>query len=350
MTTGQRDVRMGHQDYGSVDSDREHLLNGSADGKSDGTMKLLVEPSPVSMDNSSWESVANDDTTKQRLLRPGGLTKTPSQSEMIQLNSPKGNGEGKSFLSGNNDNGLLSCYRYYCERKNRRRFGCLCISIIVVVPLLILFIASMNDNNDERPTNGTGISPVVVVPRDAVLPDSRHGRVPFSTLDPVTDLGLYDYVRPMSSSPPSTLRNGTLGQNNQAGNIRNFPTNSWYQNFLLLSDNSETGIPDEPGSQHRAYSIPYIVDVVGPIPGLRVHPNQPGASVNVVQLNIVELYGLTIGIAMQHLMKETMNETMNNETIIADESTVPESTTPKLSRHYSINQATPLSVTLEWVS
>jgi len=144
----------------------------------------------------------------------------------------------------------------------------------------------------------------------------KHGlegseRPPFSTLDPVKDLGLYPLSRPQDSSPPKSLLRDTPQQA--------VPTNMWYQNLLLAKG--------EPTDVHRAYPMPYVVDSVGPIPGLRAHPNHFDSSTTVVQLSFVASHGLTLGAA------------------VADSSQ-----SEPLSKRYSVVSTTALAVTLEWVS
>lgn len=134
-------------------------------------------------------------------------------------------------------------------------------------------------------------------------------RPPFSTLDPVHDLGLYSLSRPDGSSPPASILRDTKQ--------RALPTNTWYQNLLMAKG--------EPNSVHRAYPMPYVVDTVGPIPGLRAHPNHLVASTTVVQLSFVESHGLTLGAAAAN-----------------------ESKSEPPSRQYSVVSTTALAVTLEW--
>jgi len=140
---------------------------------------------------------------------------------------------------------------------------------------------------------------------------------PLSLLDPVTDLELADYDRSRDTRPPRTLEK----LSNTSRGFAAFPTNAWYQNMILVED--------EPSTVHRAYTIPYVVDAVGPIPGLRVHPNHIGANNDVVQLYVVEHYGLTLGAAID-----------------ADASHAEE----EPSMRYNIQEMTNLGITLEWVS
>jgi hypothetical protein len=170
------------------------------------------------------------------------------------------------------------------------RFAALAFSAIFLVGLLTWTVCSVSKKIHHK-----------------ALPVPSHARKPFSKLDPVQDLGLYAYERPRSSRPPHPMK----GLNS----TKNFPTNAWYQNMLMA---------ETPGLEHRAYAIPYIVDAASPIPGLRVHPNHVTASNFVVQMNIIEQYGLTLGAYSKK--KSSFDPT------------------------YVATHATPLGVTLEWVS
>jgi hypothetical protein len=147
--------------------------------------------------------------------------------------------------------------------------------------------------------------------------DIRH-HVPLSTLHPVDDLGLTDIRRPKASRPQRALIKGAAAMN---GTRAAFPTNAWYQNLLMMDG--------EPSNIHRAYPMPFLVDVAGPIAGLRVHPNHIQASTSVVQLNIIENYGLTVGAAA--------------------DATTTKKNDMSTTKGYVIENMTPLGVTLGWV-
>lgn len=124
----------------------------------------------------------------------------------------------------------------------------------------------------------------------------RAGQKPLSTLHPVQDLGLTDYHRPNTTVPSSVL-----DQYMERHSGRAIPTNAWYQNFLLLREG------EEPSMMNRAYTIPYVVDAAGPIPGLRMHTNMLDASTNVLQLALNELHGITMGVARSAFGQSDLN-------------------------------------------
>lgn len=148
---------------------------------------------------------------------------------------------------------------------------------------------------------------------------TQDPRPPFSTLDPVHDLGLYDFNRPKSSKPSQVI---TFTKPSK----KSYPTNTWYQSLLMV------GSDEEPTVTHRAYAIPYVLDAAGPVPGLRVHPNHIDASSSVVQLYVIEEYGLTVGVAP--LVAAAVTKSGSNQTV---------------THRYKVTHTTPIGLTLAWV-
>ena len=144
-------------------------------------------------------------------------------------------------------------------------------------------------------------------------------RAPFSILHPVTDMGLYDYPRPKTSIPARPITEGLL-------NRKSYPTNSWYQSLLVPMD--------EPTDIHRTYAIPYVVDTVGPMPGLRLHPNHIDASTFVIQLYVINEYGLSVG--------ADIDATSSSPSKHGTSDSPP-------THQYKVTHATHLGVTLNWV-
>lgn len=151
-------------------------------------------------------------------------------------------------------------------------------------------------------------------------------RIPFSTLDPVQDLGLANFYRPNTSRPfsvvgeyASTTITSKEKSNQATQRISNrpIPTNAWYQNMIMLNG--------EPNSNHRAYTIPYLVDAAGPIPGLRVHNTHVMSSSLVIQANVNDMHGITLG-----RMDRTKGPSKN------------------VSNAYSVKDMTQLALTLKW--
>lgn len=144
--------------------------------------------------------------------------------------------------------------------------------------------------------------------------------IPFSRQDPVHDLQLLEFNRPKETGPPAKLfLNHAVSSSTQKRTT--LPTNAWYQNMLLLRG--------EPSSIHRVYASPYMLDVVGMIPGLQAHPNHIDSSKFVMQLSYDALSGLTLG--------ATGDAANGNPTSDKD------------SHRYSILTTTKLGLTIGWV-
>jgi hypothetical protein len=171
---------------------------------------------------------------------------------------------------------------------NRKRYT---VPAFLLLALIIMVVSFTN----------TAFRKVFSIPSQ----DEKDWHAPLSTKDPVRDLGLYDFDRPEGSKPPFEH------DAHQA-----FPTNAWYLNLMLGGD--------QPGSMQRAYTIPYVLDVVGPIPGVRVHPNHVDGSSTEVHVDMIDQNGLTLGAISANNKKKT-------------------------DFSYKILEMTPLGITLQWV-
>ena len=121
---------------------------------------------------------------------------------------------------------------------------------------------------------------------------------------------------------------GKKGSNNN--NKAPLPTNTWYQNLLRFSPDETT-----PSSDNRAYPIPYVIDVSGTIPGLRVHSPRLVAASTQVTVTVDEPYGLTLGAAVLD----------NNGGLRRHHRRRLDSSS---SKGYTATHASDLSVTLQW--
>lgn len=140
---------------------------------------------------------------------------------------------------------------------------------------------------------------------------------PFSRKHPVADLGIADVSRPEQTKPPSRMFRRL--ESPDSGQREPLPTSAWYQNLLLTRG--------EPSNLHRAYASPYVVDLVGPIPGLTLHSSFVVPTSKVVQLANMAAFGLTLGAA----------------------GAISEKIDQKLSHQYTVSSPTELGVTLHWV-
>ncbi len=195
-------------------------------------------------------------------------------------------------------------------------FGSCVLSVLVAVFLL------WHPHHDHPNTNDR---------TNPLVPSFTNGdSSPFSLLDPVRDLGLPEIVRADDVSPDWNYFDASLKSPDDDRNA--LPTNSWYQNFLLVRD--------EPSNLHRAYPVPFLVDLVGVIPGLRAHVTHVESNSVVMQLSFNENFGLVLG-ATKSLY--TLN-IKNDE--LADGKGTKHWNTHK----YKVKKATNLGITLEWVS
>lgn len=108
------------------------------------------------------------------------------------------------------------------------------------------------------------------------------------------ELGIPVYERPTSSLPGFVF--GSVQKGAQIGVP--LPTNEWYLNLIVgLDDNAgEKGQYDNyAGEENRVYTIPYVIDTVGPIVGMRMHYPNIVSYGTVVQSVFVSSHGLTMG-------------------------------------------------------
>jgi hypothetical protein len=196
------------------------------------------------------------------------------------------------------------------RRVTRRGAVILCVGVALAIYILGLALARPGGKGQQLDGNMDS-SPNLTI---ASIPHP----IPFSRLDPVTDLGIGAIDRPAGSRPPQVLRKLRQAHNGTAA----LPTNAWYQNLLLLGDGEQPV-----ASKHRAYTIPYMIDVAGPIPGVRLHLGHVHVTGTSAELQVEEIYGITLG-AMS-----TTDSPMDG-----------------LPRRYQVEETTPLAVTLGWVS
>lgn len=139
---------------------------------------------------------------------------------------------------------------------------------------------------------------------------------PFSLIHP-NDLGITSVSRPKETAPPARLFRRLESPDSEQR--QPVPTSAWYQNLLLSKG--------EPSNLIRAYAMPYMLDLVGPIPGLTLHTSFLVPTDRVVQLTNNAPFGLTLGAAGDISGKSLEN----------------------LSHQYTVSSPTELGVTLHWV-
>jgi endo-1,3(4)-beta-glucanase len=219
------------------------------------------------------------------------------------------------------------CSAAPCSCAHRRRRVVLYSSILAAVAVLIVSVTVALSVEKNRTTASTGEK--ALTGDQGETPSTQAGGspsksnssvfyytlpdIPLSSLDPVEDLNLYPFKRPAESSPSTRL--GALRKNKKNAAL---PTNSWYQNLLRL------GADEVPNRDHKAYTIPYMVDTAGAIPGVRIHGPRLVSTSTQVTLTVDEPYGLTLG-AMGATGSTGTNQT-----------------------GYTVHHATELGITLQW--
>lgn len=260
---------------------------------------ILILPSSSSTHHSTVTNGNDYGTVEQRA--GNHLDNEPSNGS-LELYTPLHRGDS---LDQNPSWKLSSVDAQRCKVQ-----GCIVVSILIVA-LIAMVALDAPAVDTVSPRNQSPYPPV-----DPVEKLSQQRRVPFSTLDPVKDLGLKQISHGEATSPPKMIHK----IENRTGPL---PTCAWYQNLIMNRG--------EPGSLQRVYTNPLVLDVSGPIPGLRVHPNHVGSSVTVMQLSYEDQNGITVGIS-----RASSTKTQSGE--------------DKLSNAYSILSTTPLGITLQWVS
>lgn len=245
----------------------------------------------------------------------------------------------------------LSLYEDAAAQQKRRN---LVRSAKVLVVCLLAFglFQCLRDNGSDPNDSNNDFSYKYVEESNSVTfppPPVKGKRQPFSRLHP-SQLGIPQFSRPTSTGPSVVLTN-----NETVPPGTPFPTNAWYQNMLLAREGEPTEI-------HRAYATPFLVDAVGPIPGIRVMPNQVSASTSVIQINNLVEHGLTVGASplldtMNRRLEEddsssttTTTTAEGNSTTDGSDSDGGNSTARTFSNEYRVDRMTPLGLTLGWVS
>ena len=167
--------------------------------------------------------------------------------------------------------------------------------------------------------NDEGIEPegvFLVIDDDPELGD----RFPLSRLDPVRHLNMAQHGRDRWDPAFPSYYYGSTDDDDPP--VRALPTNAWYQNML------QAPLHGEPVNLQRIYPGPYLLDVVGSIPGLRIHATDTVSSDMVMQLTFNERFGLVLG----------ATESLSSSSQDAH------------TKRYKVLKTTDLGLTLEWVS
>lgn len=134
----------------------------------------------------------------------------------------------------------------------------------------------------------------------ALIRDQKKTPPPFSTRDPVADLKIYGYDhRPKFSKPGHVF--GPLYKGQKQTGLP-LPTNKWYENMVLLPDGQD------PSNENNAYTVPYLVNAIGPIPGIKLHATRLLAMNKIVQVTFIDGHGMTLGTAQSCSDKDAIDQ------------------------------------------
>lgn len=213
------------------------------------------------------------------------------------------------------------------------------ILVVATVILVAVSLSSWNDclqrnitsylNSEVKIKQGQGEA---LASSSSSVAQKKTPPSPFSTLDPVGDLHLYDYDRrPHTTSPGRVFSDLRMGQKYTGQAL---PTNAWYEDMILLLDGLD------PSHEHKVYTIPYMINAIGPIPGINLHSTHVQGEDLSVQVVFNERHGLTLGAAKS----------------VASEDLQSQGTDMGVKRRYEIDHVpgdlpgplTPLGLTLKW--
>eukprot|EP00536_Pseudo-nitzschia_multiseries_P014448 jgi/Psemu1/214718/e_gw1.705.41.1 len=251
------------------------------------------------------------DSETTRLVR-----KNPSDGS-ISLPSPETEQEELEEQQRPQSQDLL---QYELDQSEIKSAGCDQYSfargtLITALLLVVLVLRSASIESDDVSADGKS--------------DPSGDRFPFSLLDPIRDLGLAEHGRSQNDpSFPAYYYGDDSNRSSRNDRPRKaLPTNAWYQNLLQAPKN------EEPSNLQRVYPGPYLLDVVGMIPGLRVHATEIDASDMVMQLTFNERFGVVLG---------------GSDNILSSKCEGGVCSTGAHSHKYRVLQTTDLGITLEW--
>lgn len=222
---------------------------------------------------------------------------------------------GHSVVSSDNDElaPLSSLNRKSVEQATGRRramiyfFAALLLSALSASQLFSRSSKSINDSSSQESTaTDESFQPMnsahPVLNKTGDLTKDQHWDYASQVLqssvyedEPLSMLAPYDLNIPLFDGRPAISRPTQVFGSVQGGAStgRPLPTNEWFLNLLvgLRDDDVENFV----GPENRVYSLPYIVDTVGQIVGIRLHFPRMLSWNTGVQTSFVDRHGLTLG-------------------------------------------------------
>lgn len=232
---------------------------------------------------------------------------------------------------------------YYVASKHSPSYYHWRTAITVAFSLVVSYFfhqSSLQSNANSNPNSSLGITEKKEHLMTSIQIDTpieiMFRPLPFSTVDP-TSLHVHAYDRPAFSAPGKVF--GALHGGQYKTGVA-LPTNKWYENMLLMPDEQT-----EPIDDNRVYTVPYVINACGKLPGINVFGTKLLGMDRVIQVTFVDKFGINLGVANE-LSSETISdqefESHINRKYLVD------STADDLSGELA--PLSPLGLTLKWES
>jgi hypothetical protein len=159
------------------------------------------------------------------------------------------------------------------------------LTLVVAMAMLSKFnfnIATFNENElttDIVQSNNQISADSFPKLQNSLVRNHHSAPPPFSTLDPAY-INFEPFQRPAISSPGNVF-GPKLHNGQQTG--YSLPTNKWYQNMLLISD--EQTVPHD---DNNVYTIPYVLSANGPVAGIKLASTRILGMTTVVQVTSID--------------------------------------------------------------
>ena len=260
------------------ESPRETAENGTTPAENgEQTPLFVIMPSPQSTKGPSLTNLQTYQALGDKLVKKGD-----EDESSPELYTPL-----KKSHPSNSSSSL--CNSFVCSLPAK-----ICAAILIVVAVGIIALLSANHTTTT----------------------AKFGfRNPLSTLSPINDLNVLPISRPANTHPSQVI----IRKNASHA----LPTNIWYMNYMMTG----TG---EPSSFQNAYTVPYLVDVAGVIPGIHISPQ---------------------AVAGKNTLEDMVSNPLQGAVLGVDQD-VSTNTRQQLSKKYTVptDLSSPLAVTLDWVS
>jgi len=198
-----------------------------------------------------------------------------------------------SHSSSDDDDSSTSDYRYRRSRMQhwKKAVYIIFFALVLIVAACKLFSPFLSASTTSTPID----SPQQDQEQDQHLDAASSVTTdePLSLVSP-QELNIPNYNdRPDSSRPSQVFASVQQG----AAIEHPLPTNGWFINLLVGLNYNEEDDAHFTSGENRVYTIPYVVDTVGTVVGIRLHFPHVLCWGTGVQSSFVDRHGLTLGTA-----------------------------------------------------